>query len=220
MDIFFNSKEFFEIIGIVLGALTAISVASKTIREYVINKYKKWREISKLKSEMPLILKDIDNRLKRVEYEISPNGGGSMKDSLKIIKAEIEATNWLSPRPMFRCTSVGSNIFVNEAYCQLCGVTSSELMKLGWRNFSADFEQMDDFYRRWLVSSHELSQFTGKLKIQTNTGKYRGEWAVRIRLLGPIVGGEPNDYLWHGGLYPSDQVAKDYAKQYNIPLFN
>jgi hypothetical protein len=26
--------------------------------------------------------------------------------------------------------------------------------------------------------------------------------------------------LWHGGLYPSDQVAKDYAKQYNIPLFN
>jgi PAS domain-containing protein len=215
----FLSPQFLEYIGLFLGTLGAIIIATKNGRDFFISRYKNWRKYVKAKKEMPHLLKNIDERLQRVEYEISPNGGGSMKDSLKIIKAEIEATNWLSPRPMFRCTSKGLNIFVNEAYCQLCGVTSSELLKLGWRNFSADLDQMDDFYKRWISASENLSQFTGKLKIQNNHGEYRGEWTVRIRLLGAIDGQPNTDYLWHGGLYPSNQVAKDYAKEYNIPLF-
>jgi hypothetical protein len=46
-----------------------------------------------------------------------------------------------------------------------------------------------------------------------------GEWTVRIRLLGAIDHQPNTDYLWHGGLYPYDQKAKEYAKEYNIPLF-
>jgi PAS domain S-box-containing protein len=141
-----------------------------------------------------------------------------MKDSLKIIKAEIEAANWLSPRPMFRCTSKGINIFVNEAYCQLCGTTSEELSRLNWRNFMADLDQMDDYFRRWSESTKELSQFVGLLKFQTKRGEYRGEWTARIRLLGEIDE-RVDDYLWHGTLYPHDQTAKDYAREYNIPTF-
>ena len=217
---FLSAKDVLEFIGLISAAVTAIVIATKQGRLWIVSHYKKYMEHRKAKMEMPVILKTIDGRLKRVEYELSPNGGGSMKDSLKIIKAEIEAANWLSPRPIFRCTSNGANIFVNEAYCHLCGVTATDLMRLGWRNFSADTDQMDDFYRRWLIASAELSQFSGKLKIQNIRGEYQGEWIVRIRLLGPIDGGDHNDFLWHGGLYPFDQVAKEYAKQYNIPLFN
>jgi PAS domain-containing protein len=213
------SPQILEYIGLLLGVLTAIVIATKNGRDFFIKRYKNWRKYTKSKKEMPFLIKNIDERLKKVEYEISPNGGGSMKDSLKIIKAEIEATNWLSPRPMFRCTSKGLNIFVNEAYCQLCGVTSSELLKLGWRNFSADLNQMDHFYERWLAAADTLSQFTGKLKIQNNHGEYRGEWTIRIRLLGAIDSEPNNDYLWHGSLYPYDQDAKEYAKEYNIPTF-
>ena len=215
----FLSPQFLEYIALFLGAITTIIVFSKNLRNFIVKKYKSHSEYSKSKREMPFTIRNIDDRLKKVEYEISPNGGGSMKDSLKIIKAEIEATNWLSPRPMFRCTSKGLNIFVNEAYCQLCGVTSSELLKLGWRNFSADLNQMDHFYERWLAAADTLSQFNGKLKIQNNHGEYRGEWTIRIRLLGAIDSEPNNDYLWHGSLYPYDQDAKAYAKEYNIPTF-
>jgi PAS domain-containing protein len=215
----FLSPQLLEYIGLLLGAITAIIVATKNGRDFFIIRYKNWREYSKSKREMPFIVKNIDDRLRKVEYEISPNGGGSMKDSLKIIKAEIEATNWLSPRPMFRCTSKGLNIFVNEAYCQLCGVMSSDLLKLGWKNFAYDLDQADDFFKRWTIAAENLSQFAGKLKFQNNEGEYMGEWTVRIRLLGAIDHLPNTDYLWHGGLYPYDQTAKDYAKEYNIPLF-
>jgi hypothetical protein len=57
------------------------------------------------------------------------------------------------------------------------------------------------------------------LKIQNNHGEYRGEWTIRIRLLGAIDSEPNNDYLWHGSLYPYDQDAKAYAKEYNIPTF-
>jgi PAS domain-containing protein len=219
-----NFKEIVELTGLILGVISALIIATKNGRGWIVSKFKSLREKRATRQDMPNLVREIrdlvgqlDHRLQKVEYEISPNGGGSMKDALKLIKAEIEASNWLSPRPTFRTTSSGINTFVNEAYCQLCGVTSEELMRLGWKNFCADEEQSDEFFKRWLISAKELSQFSGKLKIQNKRGEYRGEWIVRIRLLGPIDSVNP-DYLWHGGLYPLDDIAMRYARNYNIPL--
>jgi PAS domain-containing protein len=128
----------------------------------------------------------------------------------------MEATFWLNPRPSFRTTSRGVNILVNESYCHLCGATSDDLLKLGWRNFVEDEEQLDDYTRRWLESSKEFSQFSGKLKIKNNKNESRGEWIIKIRPLGPLE--NSNDYIWHGTLYPFDYTAIEYAKAQNIPV--
>lgn len=224
-------KEILELITLIAGVLTILASFSKTVRSYVYNLYKNYKTRRIARNDMPRVLNDIhskvkniDDRLINVEYEIKdPNSGGTIRGALKIIKAEIEATNWLSSRPTFRTTSSGINVFVNEAYCQLCSSTPDELMKLGWKNFVTDEEQADDYYNRWLLASKNLSQFASKLKIQNKQGEYRGEWTIRIRPLGPIENSQnPNDkeYVWSGTLYPSDDVAKAYARSFGIPLFN
>lgn len=219
-----NYKDTLEMAGLILGVATSLIVATKQGRDWLVAKWKNYQQVKKVRSELPYFIQNIntkmdamDNRLKKIEYETTPNSGGTLMGFVKLIKAEIEATNWLSPRPTFRTTSSGLNVFVNEAYCQLCGVTSEELMRLGWKNFAADSDDLDDFYDRWLQSSQQLSPFSGRLKLQNKNGEYRGEWTVRIRLLGPIDSINPvPEYLWHGGLYPFDQKAKEYAKENGI----
>jgi PAS domain-containing protein len=218
MSIYLSIIEILKIIGIIGSAFVFLMGISKTVREWCILKYKNYKEFQKARREIPQILKNIDERLARVEYEISPNSGTSMKDSLNIIKAEIDANNWLSLRPTFRCTSNGVNTFVNEAYCQLCGVSAGELMKLGWRSFAYDEDQADDYYHRFKESTSNQSQFSGRLKIKSSKDEYRGEWMIRIRPLGPIVTSGGRDFLWSGAFWPYDNEAKQYAKQYNIPL--
>lgn len=226
MKIDADVKQWFELIGSGLGIILGLMSLIKPIRDWVIASIKNWWAARKAKKEMPGLIANIntkvnsmDDRLKAVEYEVKPNHGGSLKDAINLVKAEIDATNWLSPRPTFRTTSKGINTNVNESYCQLCGVGSEELMKLGWKSFVTDADQADDYYSRWLLAAKERSHFASKLKIQSSQGDNRGEWLIRLRPLGPFTtDAGDDDYLWQGCLYPSDSVAKAYANQYGIPV--
>lgn len=218
-------KEYGEWIGWAFGALVSVAAASKQGRTWFKAKWSEHKKSREAKRNMPSLVSKIhdnvnklDVRLSAVEKEMKPNGGGSMKDQLRLIKAEMDANNWLLGRPTFRTTSSGINVYVNESYCNLCGCGSDELMKLGWKNFVQDQDQGDEFYERWILAAKTLSQFVGKLKMQTTAGEYRGEWLIRIRPLGQIEStGVPDDYLWHGTLYASDDKAKEYARNYGIP---
>ena len=212
-----------EFIGVILGSLATLVVTCRFFKTWISAKWRKHREYIEKRNAIPGILGDIQNkimgvdaRLQTVENEIKPNGGGSMKDALRIVKAEIEATFWLNARPSFRTTSNGVFTLVNEAYCHLCGVSSEDLLRLNWKNFASDEEQLDDFMRRWMDSAKECSQFSGKLKIKNFKNEEMGEWTIKIRPLGPLDNGE--DYLWHGMLYPYDYQSIEYAKAQNIPM--
>jgi PAS domain-containing protein len=210
-------------ITVIGGGLATLVMLFVNLRKFISPKWSIFVKNLKAKHDVPRLvqeivntLKDIDSRVKKVEYEITPNSGSSMKDAMRIIRAEIEAANWLHPKPSFRTTSFGINIFVNEAYCNLCGVSSNELMKLGWKNFILDPKEGDDFMRRWLESSKEFSQFSGNLKFKNIHDKYVGEWVCKLRPLGPLESDTTN-YLWHGTLSPHDEVALEYSTMYNIP---
>jgi hypothetical protein len=223
MDLWIFLMQNAQTISILIGILSTFVIFFKRIKKYITKKYEQHKIYVKSKHEIPEILQEIksginnlDERLKNVEYEISPNGGGSMKDSLKIIKAEVEAMFWLNPKPSFRTTSKALNIQVNEAYCHLCGTASEELLRLNWKNFIEDADQLDDYMRRWEESTNAFSQFSGKLKFKNSLGEYMGEWLVKVRPLGSIEEGK--EYLWHGTIYPLDQKSKEYASNFNIPL--
>lgn len=215
------------IMGVIAGALASVYAFSSKTRIWCKTTWSSYKTNRSAKKNMPSLVAQIhdnvtkmDVRLIKVEKEMSPNGGGSMKDQLKLIKAELDATNWLTPRPTFRTTSSGINLYVNEAYCQLCACSPEELLKLGWKSFVADEDQADEFYDRWILAAKNLSQFASRLKIQSKLGEYRGEWMIRIRPLGPIESTNlVEDYLWNGNLYPSDDIAKTYAKSFGIPTF-
>jgi len=215
--------EHIELITAITGGVTTVTVFLLKSKKFIINKYRRHKEYSKSKYLIPETLQEIkqcvvnlDDRIKRVEYEISPNSGGSMKDSMNIVKAEIEAMFWLNPKPSFRTTSNGMNIQVNESYCHMCATSSEELLKQNWKNFVEDEEQLDDFMRRWAYSSNTMSQYSGKLKFKNSRDESLGEWIIKIRPLGPIEGGK--DYLWHGSILPSDHKARECAKSNNIPF--
>lgn len=216
-----------SVIAAVAGVIGTLLAFSKNFREWANKKLLDAKTRRDAKKNMPMLVaqiyenvKTLDTRVIKVEREVSPNGGGSMKDQLKLIKAELDATNWLTPRPTFRTTSTGMNLYVNEAYCQLCSCSPEELLKLGWKTFVSDEEQADEFYNRWILTAKALSQFASKLKIQNKHGEYRGEWMIRLRPLGPIEKeNSEDDYLWNGSLYPSDEVAKTYAKTFGIHVF-
>lgn len=223
MDLYDLLQKHANFITVIVGALGMLGLTWKQVTTFIVKKYKERQEYIKSRNSIPESLKNIqgtvsniDTRLKNVEYEISPNGGGSMKDAVKIIKAEIEAMFWLNPKPSFRTTSKGMNIMVNEAYCNLCGTSSEELLRLNWKSYIEDEHQLDDYMRRWEESSNEFSQFAGKLKFKNAKGEYVGEWMVRVRPLGPINSG--NDFLWHGTIYPFDQKSKEHAKSCGIPV--
>jgi len=218
-------EQILQFIGVAVTTFTSVVVFSKAGRGWLGVFWKKFVAKRKLKKDLPTLILTISQEMgaikediKNIKYEMQPNGGGNFRDSIKLIRAEIEAANWLSPRPSFRMTSSGLNVFVNEAYCQLCGVTSDELMRLGWMNFAVEADQMDQFFERMLATLKELSQYSHKLKIQTKDGEYRGEWMVRLRMLGPITNASVAEYLWHGGLYPVDDEARAYARQNNVPI--
>lgn len=219
--------KYFEYFGIIAGVLVTIFALSSKFRKFVKEKVDHYKIKKAAKNNVPVILDQInskmgsiDDRLQKVEYQVSPNGNGSMRDKIALIQAEIEATIWLSPRPTFRTTSAGMNLFVNEAYSHLCNCPPDELLRLGWKSFVSDESQADDFYERWLLASKNVSQFAAKLKIQPKNAEHRGEWLVRIRPLGQITSSSENDYMWQGILYPSDEVAKNYAKTFGIPILN
>lgn len=212
-----------QFIILATSAITALVVFWRAIKKLILKIYNNGKKYLKSRNDIPITLSNIqrtlevmDNRLQTVEKEITPNGGGSMKDALRLVKAEMEAAFWLDSKPSFRTTSKGLNTLVNEAYCHLCGVSSEDLLRLGWKNYAEDEEQLDDFMRRWRESSEQFSQFTGKLKIKNSRDDSRGEWIVKIRPLG--VYENSNDYLWHGTMIPYDYEAIAYAKEQNIPL--
>ena len=183
-------------------------------------KYKKYKE---RKNDIPNVLenirvdiKDINYRLATVEREMKPNGGGSMRDTLRIVKAEIEANFWLNPYPSFRMTSKKGNNMVNEAYCHLCKTSSESLLKLGWKNFVENQDELDKFIARWEASENTHSQYSGELKFKNKDGESVGTWMVKLRPLGSIE--NEDDYLWHGTMVPLDKKAIEIAQEFNIPL--
>lgn len=217
-------EDTIKFIGLVVGTILSVLALSKKFRTWIKLKYKNHKEFEQSKLEVPKILtcikekvEVIDERLKKVEHEVTFNGGSSMKDALRVVKAEIDATNWLAPRPTFRTTSDGLYTFANAAFCHLCNATQGELLKLGWKNFALDEEQADDFMNRWLLSSNSQSQFSSKLKLKNNQNDYVGEWLFKIRPL-VVSKSETKEYLWQGTLHALDEVAQEYAKSHNIPV--
>lgn len=216
------SQYFTAIIAAIGGVFLLFSKGKKII----IKKYKERKEYLQKRNSVPIILENIHNKLEvvdkrliEVEKEVKPNGGGSMKDVLKIVQAEIEAAFWLNPSPSFRTTSSGVNILVNEAYCHLCGVSSEDLLKLGWKNYvyNDDDDSLDYYMEQWRESAKAFSQFSGKLHFKNYKDEPRGEWTAKIRPLGSTRVDGKEEFLWHGILYPSDPIAILYAVKNNIP---
>lgn len=102
-----------------------------------------WKLISSFAIGPKKIMERLDRfekRFDKIEYEMSPNGGGSIKDKINVIyelsvlaDARVKHMISMTDQPMYECrVSDGFTINVNEALCNLFGMTEPHMLGNGW----------------------------------------------------------------------------------------
>lgn len=85
---------------------------------------------------------------RRVEAELGPNGGGSMKDQVTVIAARQAAIFDSMARPAFQADATGRFVSVNRAFETMTGYPSRDLLGMGWVNLIHQ-EQVEAFMLAW-----------------------------------------------------------------------
>lgn len=85
---------------------------------------------------------------RRVEAELGPNGGGSMKDQVTVIAARQAAIFDGMSRPAFQADASGRFVSVNRAFETLTGYPARDLLGKGWVNLIHQ-DQVEAFMLAW-----------------------------------------------------------------------
>jgi PAS domain-containing protein len=145
--------ENLELVGKLAGSLTAIGgfffVSHKYLIKKIINHFK---EVLSLHGKIDEIYK-----------EVKPNGGSSIKDivnrlektvlsvdkKVSILQETEDAFREDGPLGVFECSVDGENKYVNRTFAKWLGVSKSDLMGFGWRNYLESFSTREDYDQEW-----------------------------------------------------------------------
>lgn len=106
-------------------------------------------------------------QLDRIEKELRPNGGDSLRDAIdeiynKQTEFEARATAALNihPEAVFRTDTEGRVIFTNRAHQRLTGFSQGEAYGHGWVNYLAPYERrrMQDLWQETVKNGRELNE--------------------------------------------------------------
>lgn len=158
MDYFFNlskdhlkeASEIIGYIGVISGFLFAV-----------------WKKLIKprieLKKEEKRRDEELLTKINKIYEEVTPNGGGSIKDAIKRLEAKSaiieEKINLMKSvqnafredgdAGIFQCDQEGRNFYVNRTYAKWLGVSKTDLMGFGWKNYLSSFSERDDYDLEW-----------------------------------------------------------------------
>lgn len=113
------------------------------------------------------LLARIERALSTVELELTPNGGGSMRDKLTRLDmqsmlndARVRALMQASQLPIIEADATGLCVFVSRALCRLSDFSYDELLGDGWHNMIeyVDRERMVKAYRDAVAARREFSE--------------------------------------------------------------
>jgi PAS domain-containing protein len=129
----------------------------------------KWRNLMTL-----LALADrISSQLADIKKELTPNGGGSLKDQVSRIEqgqilTELHAKALLdqSSAPTFRCDARGHWIWANRALLKLSDMQAEQIYGNGWINLVIASER-EDVHCEWISAVEQGRDFSMTFTIQT-----------------------------------------------------
>lgn len=166
---------------IVLAVLAAVG---GTLAVWYRKRLAVWRKFWRGVLEGLRSVPDLTNDVKGIRYYVSPNGGGSLMDSVRRIEVNVQAqteqldlaiqTMWAENDAddevaRFHCNGVGENTYVNQLYARWLSVGKPEL--LGW-NF-LNFVHPDDIDRvrkHWEQCRVEHRQYRIRHRMVTTGG--------------------------------------------------
>jgi PAS domain S-box-containing protein len=137
----------------------------------------------------------LNKQIETIYLEVTPNGGGSIKDAIKRIESnygEIEAKlislqniqdayREDGPIGIFECATTGENLYVNRTYARWLGASKSDLLKLGWVNFVPK-EDRESYRKAWKNAFEDGRELEMPMKLIRSDKKeiYCNIWAYPI----------------------------------------
>jgi PAS domain S-box-containing protein len=119
----------------------------------------------------------IESAMLRVESELGPNGGGSMRDRITSIDRRTRETAAIQramfaawDKPVFQTDPLGNFTTVNREVEQLTGYAERDLFGMGWVNVIHP-EDSDEFMRSWRYAIHDRRIFRRTCRLLTERGQ-------------------------------------------------
>jgi len=157
----------------------------------------KWVIIPIKKFIRKIFLEDRE-KLDFIYKELKPNGGGSIKDHINLIRDSVLRTEiWQKTRlshenlPYFDTNAHGKIIWVNKAFMRILNASESDILGYGIRNF-IDNRDKNRVIKEWDESLDKSMDLRTSFRIKDSNGKIRcmecNALAVRGGKDGEIIG--------------------------------
>lgn len=127
-------------------------------------------DVSAMKSELAVVKGEVTAIKTRVDAELGPNGGSSMRDAVSRIAAWQAAILDQQPKPMFSTDTNGRFIEVNRPFEVLTGYASVDLYGMGWVNVIHQDDQ-EMFMTFWLHALKDQRIARRALRLETSDGR-------------------------------------------------
>lgn len=131
-------KEISEWVGMIGSAMAVATTVVVLFRKWIYKPFRAW-------------IKRIDGAI----AELKPNGGTSIKDTIRRIDSkifEIQARTVViqdaSEKAIFECNASGECIYVNKALSDLFGLERSDMLNKGWLE-AVDKEDRINVWKEW-----------------------------------------------------------------------
>lgn len=147
-----GAKSAYKAIKGIEGLVEETRESNKMVREQQTAIRVILPQISKLNTDNAAIKES----LQKIQYEISPNSGGSMKDVLNSIQDRMDADEYLDPTPIYKCDERGNATSLNKALLEILGMNYAEALGHGWA------KQLHDNDRRRVLDAWNEAVGIGK----------------------------------------------------------
>jgi PAS domain S-box-containing protein len=125
-------------------------------------------------------IKQYNNLCEKVDvifYEITPNGGTSIKDTVNIISKDLNEISEMqkalsadAKEALFKTDSEGNCNWINRTYARTVQRTPPELMGHGWQNSIAK-DDREHVVKAWYTAVEEDRELTLNFRFETPDGE-------------------------------------------------
>ena len=159
-----------ESIGKILAGFVGVTVFLRWVVPGLRAAFRKSHEIAVALSDLGPFMatartdfRALDERVKRIERNVGPNGGKSLFDSQSRIEADLaflkEAMMLDQVSPLFRATPEGLYEWANDRYAELVNVNVEELLGNGWVSTVAE-QDREKVVREWESAVAQRRRFS------------------------------------------------------------
>ena len=155
-------------------------------------------------------LRDVLAMLNRIEAEFRPNGGGSLKDAITRLAADVERIYTikrvmidLSDSAAFETDAAGDCVWASAGYMALVERPWADIRGDGW-TIVIHQDDRDKVFAEWAKAIDRHGRFEMAFRYVTRTGRSVGIQVIAV----PIPGGYYGTVIPAGVLPAQDRVAQ------------